>query len=434
MSVGTTETVEKKKVGYTRIFALNDASKAPIVVNVGGSGSSKTHSIAQLIIKKLVTENKKKIGVCRKTFPALRVTAMDQILTLLKEYGIYQETGHNKTANIYTHKWPNGDGTFIENSIFFFSIDEVSRIKSLNLNYVWVEEADELSWDEFYMLTLRMRAPIAKGETNQMFLSLNPTDAHGYVPKMLCGDKFPAQVSKGLREDVDVIHSTYMDNPYLSQAYIQQLKESMMYDENSYRVYTLGEWGSLDHIIYKNYRVIPELPNLDGSKWCYGIDFGFVHPSAIVKVYMVGQNVYWEEKLYKSGLTNSDLIEFLSHEQRGEIYGDPSSKMMVEEVAKAGYQAYLGHKGVKESIDLCQRSTILIPASSVNLIKEIRGYQWKVNKDGTVLDEPVKVHDDAVDAARYAHYGLVSRFGFPTQRPNSYEPIKTLHFGRRVYA
>jgi phage terminase large subunit len=148
----------------------------------------------------------------------------------------------------------------------------------------------------------------------------------------------------------------------------------------------------------------------------------------------VGQNVYWEEKLYKSGLTNSDLIEFLSHEQRGEIYGDPSSKMMVEEVAKAGYQAYLGHKGVKESIDLCQRSTILIPASSVNLIKEIRGYQWKVNKDGTVLDEPVKVHDDAVDAARYAHYGLVSRFGFPTQRPNSYEPIKTLHFGRRVYA
>jgi len=76
---------EKKEVGYTRIFELNDASKASVVVNVGGSGSSKTHSIAQLIIKKLITENKKKIGVCRKTFPALRVTAMDQILTLLKE-------------------------------------------------------------------------------------------------------------------------------------------------------------------------------------------------------------------------------------------------------------------------------------------------------------------------------------------------------------
>jgi len=428
----TTET--RKEVGYTRIFELNDASKASVVVNVGGSGSSKTHSIAQLIIKKLITENKKKIGVCRKTFPALRVTAMDQILTLLKEYGIYQESGHNKTANIYTHRWPNGDGTFRENSIFFFSIDEVSRIKSLNLNYVWIEEADELSWDEFYMLTLRMRAPIGKGEANQMYLSLNPTDAHGYIPRMLAGDKFTGQVSKGLREDVEVIHSTFEDNPYLTTQYTDQLKAALAYDENSYKVYTLGEWGALDHLIYKNYKVIAELPDMTGAKWCYGLDFGFVHPSALVKIYLLGQQIYAEERLWKSGITNSDIIEFLSHEQRGDIYGDPSSKMMVEEVAKAGYSAYLGHKGVKESIDLCQRQTILIPAESVHLIKEIRGYQWRVAKDGTVLDEPVKFNDDAVDAMRYGIYGLVSRYGFPTQRPNSMEPIKTLHFNRRQYS
>ena len=424
------ETVQKVKVGYTRIFALNEGSKASIVVNVGGAGSSKTYSIAQVLIKRAISVDKRRIGVCRKTFPALRVTAMEQVLTLLKEYGIYREEGHNKTANIYHHHWPDGKGGWIDSDFYFFSIDELSRIKSLNLNDIWIEEADELTWDEFYMLQLRMRAPHPSEHPNQMFLSLNPTDAHGYVPKMLAGEKFPSQVSKGLREDVEVIHSTYADNPYLSETYVEQLKAALNYDENSYRVYTLGEWGALDHLIYKNYRVIPEMPSMEGAKWCYGLDFGFVHPSALIKVYLLGDKIYAEERLWKRGLTNSDIIEFLSHEQRGEIYGDPSSKMMVEEVAKAGYQAYLGHKGVKESIDLCQRQTILIPASSVNLIKEIRGYQWKVAKDGTVLDEPVKFNDDACDAMRYGIYGMVSRFGFPTQRPNSYEPIRTLHFSR----
>jgi len=169
-----------KSVMYTNVFARNRASKATVVVNVGGAGSSKSYSIAQLLIEKLVTEQNKVFGVIRKTFPALRMTAMGLILGLLKEYGIYRESQHNKTANTYVCG---------SNIIWFFSIDEAEKVKSTSFSYIWVEEANEISWEEFTILKLRLRAPVKEGEINRIFLSLNPSDSYGWIATKLCGVK-----------------------------------------------------------------------------------------------------------------------------------------------------------------------------------------------------------------------------------------------------
>jgi len=169
-----------KQIGYTSVFSHNRVSKAKVIVNVGGAGSSKSHSIAQLFIERLLTQQNKVFGVCRKTFPALRMTSMGLILGLLKEYGIYKEANHNKTANTYTC------GT---NIMYFFSIDEVEKVKSTNFSYLWLEEASEFSWEEFIVLKLRLRVPVKAGEVNQMFLSLNPSDATGWIATSLCGVK-----------------------------------------------------------------------------------------------------------------------------------------------------------------------------------------------------------------------------------------------------
>ena len=229
--------------------------------------------------------------------------------------------------------------------------------------------------------------------------------------------------------DVEVIYSDFSDNPFLDINYIKILKDLINQDENSYRIYTLGQWGLVQRRIFTNYKIIPELPLIDGGHWAYGLDFGLVNPTAIVKVHLLGNRFYLEERLYKTNLTNADIIEFFSHEAKGDIYGDPSSKMMIEEIRRAGFSAYEGHKGVKESIDLMQRQELLIPQSSSNLIKEINSYQWKTNKEGAVLPEPVKWNDHAIDAARYAIWGITERYGFPTQRPHSSASISTLTFG-----
>ena len=82
-----------------------------------------------------------------------------------------------------------------------------------------------------------------------------------------------------------------------------------------------------------------------------------------------------------------------------------------------GFNAYGAHRDVKDGIDLCQRQTLTIAEGSDNLIKEIRGYQWKKDKDGETIAEPVKLRDHLMDAMRYAIFGMTERFGFATAAP-----------------
>ncbi len=403
----------KKRIGYTDVFAKNRASKAKVIVNVGGARSSKSYSIAQLLIEKLITEKNKKIGICRKTFPALRMTSMKLVFDLLKEYGIYRDERHNKSFNTYEY------GT---NQIQFFGLDEAEKVKSAEFHYLWMEEANEFSYEDYTALKLRLSGQVKEGEQNHIYLSLNPIDAHNWIATRVINES-----------DVEVIKSTFQDNPYLSKDYIDLLTDLINQDENSYRVYVLGEWGLLEGKIYSNYKVIPELPIMSGSKWAYGLDFGLVNPTAIVKVYLLNDKFYLEERLYQTGLTNANIIDFFSHEERGDIYADPTEKQMIAEIQRAGYSAFEGNKKVKEGIDLCQRQTIFVPQSSTHLITELQNYHWMKDKNATgeesFIPEPVKYNDHLVDAMRYAIWGITSRFGFATARPRSTEPIKSLTFG-----
>uniref|UniRef100_A0A6M3XV30 Putative terminase n=2 Tax=viral metagenome TaxID=1070528 RepID=A0A6M3XV30_9ZZZZ len=235
-------------------------------------------------------------------------------------------------------------------------------------------------------------------------------------------------------DDVQIIHSVYTDNPYTSDDYKKIIEDLATQDEGFYQVYALGLWGRLEGKIYTNYKVIPEMPLIEQGKahWAYGLDFGDIC-STLVKVTLFQDKIYLEEQFYKSGWTNADIIEFLSHIPRGDIYGDPTSKQAINEITQAGYSAFEGIRGVKESIDLCKRQTLYITQASTNIIKEIQVYHRKKNPLATgtedaFLDEPVKFKDHTCDAFRYAIWGITSRFGFPTQRPRATEPIRSLTF------
>ena len=407
-----TEKVKDVKIGFTRVFAKTQASKAKVVINVGGARSSKSYSIAQLLVMKLTTETGKHIGICRKTFPALRMTTMGMFLAMLQDYGMYNPEWHNKSYNTYTY---NG------NLVQFFGLDEAEKIKSAEFNYIWMEEANEFTYEDYIALKLRLSGKAEEGELNQLFISLNPIDAHNWIA-----------TRAALEQDVEVIKSTYLDNPYLSEDYKRMLTDLINQDEHAYRVYVLGEWGLLEGKIYSNFKVIPQMPEVPGAKWAYGLDFGLVNPSAIIKVTMFKNQFYVEERLYQTGLTNADIIEFFSHEPRADIYGDPSAKMMLTEISRAGYSAFEGHRDVKAGIDLCQRQTLLIPQSSTHLITEIQNYHWKKDPNAmgqdAFMSEPVKYNDHCVDAMRYAIWGLTTRYGFATAAPHAQEPITSLHF------
>lgn len=174
------QTRHEKVVRYTTLFEITRDGKSKVLVHVGGAGSSKSYSVAQYIIYVLVTKHNKQIAVMRKTFPSLRITAMDLVLGLLKEYGIYDEKNHNKTESSYTY------GT---NKIWFMSLDDPEKIKSANLSLAWLEEGNEFTYEDYTIIKLRLRAPSEEGWLNRMIISLNPSDATGWIPAKLCGYK-----------------------------------------------------------------------------------------------------------------------------------------------------------------------------------------------------------------------------------------------------
>ena len=114
--------------------------------------------------------------------------------------------------------------------------------------------------------------------------------------------------------------------------------------------------------------------------------------------------VYIKEIIYKSGLTTSDLIrEMMSNgvEKNKVIYCDSARPDIIEELKRAGYNARSSDKNVKQGIDTVKQMEIFVHYESLNILKEYKLYNWKTDKD-RVLDEPVKINDDAMDALRYA--------------------------------
>ena len=369
------------------------------IVEVGGAGSSKSYSIAQMLI--MLPWSGLRIAIGRKTFPAHRTSGMSLVIDLLKRYGLYNERDHNKTEYTYRH---NG------NTFLFFSLGEGEsgreKIKSADFNIIWLEEATEFVLADYRQLMLRLRTPAPMGFHNFMLMSLNPIDENHWIKGQVI-DKEP---------NVIVRQSTYKDNTFLSPEYAALLEDLKNQDQNYYRIYVLGQWGRLENVIYKNYQEVEEFPK-ENEVLAYGLDFGYNVETALIKVGMVTRKVYLEEVLYQRQLTNSDLIERMTHLPRADIYADSAEPARIEEIRRAGYNIYPADKDVKLGIDLCQRQSLNITKASVGMLKEIKGYTWKIDKDGKRIDEPVKFMDHAMDAMRYCIYGLTTRFGFATADP-----------------
>ena len=168
-----------KEIGVTPIYKKNRDAVKKTIVNVGGSGSSKSFSIAQLFIEKLINENNKRFVIARKTMPACKRSCYDLIIGFLKDYGIYREDKHNKTDHIYRHK---------DNEILFLGLDEPTKIKSIStgVNYVWLEEANEFTYEDYKMFSLQVRRASPAGEKNHIYLSLNPIDSSNWIAQKLC--------------------------------------------------------------------------------------------------------------------------------------------------------------------------------------------------------------------------------------------------------
>jgi phage terminase large subunit len=352
--------------------ALNDPSLR-FVINEGGSRSSKTYSLCQLVIIYCLQNNNKVVSIIRKTFPALRATVLRDFIEILKELNIYSVEDHNKSEHIYT--FPNG--SIVE----FFSVDDEQKIRGRKRDIAWCNEANELYFDDFTQLNMRTES--------KLIFDYNPSESTSWLYELP-------------QEESILIKSTYKDNPFLPQSIRAQIEDLKRTDEALYQIYALGEKAISKSNIYSNWSFIPHRP-ARFVNYVYGLDFGYNHPTALMRVYWCDNDIYIEPVIYESYLTTPMLIDKMQSfnvEKTVTIVADYARPEIIAELNNAGYDVQNANKVVKKGIDNIKTFGVLCQDDKA-IKKEYENYKWKKVGD-MITDEPVKMWDDAMDAIRYA--------------------------------
>lgn len=372
------------------------------IVSYGGGGSGKSFSVAQHLCKEAIeySDSGLNILIAMKTRPALRDSAWALIQDILTSWQVTPKIGESKLD------------LSVGKSVFHFrGMDNPEKIKSTEYNYIWMEEATSLDWADYLQLKIRLRrsGPVPQ----QMFMTFNPIDGQHWIW---------TKVVKSGNPKMAVLHSTWRDNPYLSREYVETLLALEHEDINHYRVYALGEPGRLENIIYTKWNIIDaaalpkkikdRLNQPDG----YGFDWGYAHPMVLLAYWEYEGEDYIQELIYKRQMTTDDLYNRMEEDKidkTSEIFGPPEQPGVIDYLNAKGYNVKpvpSDCRNVKDGIDYCKGRNLHIILGSDNIIKEIKGYSYKMRKDLTVLDEPVKFNDDGMDAMRYARVGLRAQF------------------------
>jgi len=380
--------VNQLKIKATPVFYANKKAYEEgysIICNEGGSRSSKSYSVVQLLIHIAISNPNTRISMVSHSLPHIKRGVYRDFKSIMEQWNIWDEKDFRYTDFIYTFK----NGSYIE----LFGLEDPDKAKGPARDILFVNEANLISKALFDQLLIRT--------TGQVFLDWNPADFISWVYEV-------ADNPKNKR-----IHSTYLNNiSNLSESQIRNIEQYKdLPDDFMWKVYGLGERGSAKEIIYTQWKQYDEAP--DGDVF-YGLDFGYVHPAALVKVtHHEGQN-YFEEIVYQSGLTLSDLSRLIKEKlpERATIYADAAEPKSIEELYRQGFNIKPAQKDVWAGIVKMKSYPINLHYNSKNLRREFMSYKWKKDKNDNVIEEPVKANDDLMDACRYAVFTHLTKLKF----------------------
>ena len=363
----------------TDVFSLNLNSSKAIVINQGGTSSGKTYSILQCLFVHALQDDGAIITVAGQDIPNLKVGALRDAQMIVSNSLPLQSyiKDYNKSDRIYTFT----NGSIIE----FKSYDDWQDAKSGKRDYLFLNEANGVSkniWDELFMRTRK-----------KAYIDYNP-NAEFWVHRELIG-----------KENIELIISDHRHNTFIEQSIHDKIES--IEDEELWKVYARGLTGKLEGIIFRNYNVVPTIPE-DAKFIGIGLDFGFTNdPTAIVEVYQLSGELFINELTYETRLTNSDIdkrLQDIGISKYKDIIADSAEPKSIADLTNYGWNVYPAIKGadsVRNSIDILKRYKLNVTQRSVNLKKELNGYKWKQTKNGEMLNEPVDLMNHAIDALRY---------------------------------
>lgn len=364
----------------TIVLQKNLNATTRIVVNQGGTRSSKTYSLAQLIILKALQEQGKVYTICRKTLPALKGTAYRDFFNILEEHNLYNPNNHNKSELTYKLN---------KNEIEFISVDMPQKIRGRKRHILWLNEANEFSFEDWIQLSLRT--------TENIYLDFNPSDPYSWIYDNVMN-----------REDCTFIKSTYLDNPFLPEETIKEIERLRDLDSNYWKIYGLGDMAQPTETIFRQFEIANNVPT-EAKLIAIGMDFGYSNdPTAIAEVYKLNDDLYINELIYSKGLTNQDIAQKLRElniTRQTEIIADSAEPKSIEELHRQNFNIKGAKKGadsINMGIDILRRFKLHLTKNSTNALNEFKYYKWLTDKNGHIVNKPAtNQQDHIIDAVRY---------------------------------
>ncbi|CAB4151350.1 XtmB Phage terminase large subunit [uncultured Caudovirales phage] len=370
-----------KTTAQTKIAKL----KKRLRIVQGGTSSSKTFTILPFLIQYAIQKPKSEISVVSESIPHLKRGALKDFLKIMDWTGNLNHNNFNK-SNL-TYKFSNG--SYIE----FFSADQPDKLRGARRDILFINECNNVEFESYQQLAIRTKKFI--------YLDYNPTNEF-WVHTELIGSDI-----------ADFTILTYLDNEALEPSIIKEIERAKdkaltsSYWDNWWKVYGLGQVGSLDGVIFEGWKQIDKIPE-QAKLVGRGMDFGYTNdPTTLTDIYMYNNEYIFDERIYKTGLTNPDIWrEFKALNMDNSIYtiADSAEPKSIQELTHLGMKIQGATKGADSivfGIQKMQEVSFSVTSNSLNLIKELRSYNWATDKNGVKLNKPIDNHNHAIDGIRY---------------------------------
>jgi phage terminase large subunit len=401
---------------------INDAylqyldAEQRIQIFYGGSSSGKSVFLAQRDIIDLLKGGRNFL-VCRQVGRTLRGSVVMEARKIINEWGLGDVMSVNKTDGTIT--CANGY------QMVFAGLDDVEKLKSVVpekgvFTDIRIEEATETNRDTVKQLLKRQRGGDAAIK-KRLTLSFNPIlKLHWIYQDYFAPLGWSETQTEYQDEDISILKSWYIHNKFLTPDDIAGLENEA--DSYYHSVYTLGNWGVLGDVIFTNWRV----EDLSAQKAQFtderhGLDFGFSSdPAALVSSHYdkTRKRIYIYDELYERGLTNDLLANEVKNKiGHARITCDSSEPKSITELKRYNVNASGARKGkdsVLHGVQWLQQHEIIVDKNCINTQNELQLYQWKKDKDGNSMRQPVDKNNHIIDALRYAYEDdmVRSRAGF----------------------
>jgi len=382
----------KRTTAINKILALTKRKK----VIQGGTSAGKTYAIIPILINKCILNDNIKVTVVAETIPAVKDGAVDIFKQVMQDTFRYDENQWLGSPMQYTFK--NGS------RIQFKAFDTKGKAKaSGKRDILFLNEANHIPFGIADELMIRSKETYIDYNPNNTFWVhdevLKEPNSEFLLLTYLDNEACPAETLEDLL--IKKSKAYYNVNGDLKDN--NNIKNS--YWANWWRVYGLGEIGSLDGVIFQNWEIIDNIPK-EAELLGYGQDFGYTNdPTTLVALYKYNDKFIFDELIYKTGMLNSMIANDLrSLDVKGTIYADSSEPKSITEIRRYGFDIRPCKKGtdsINFGVSLLQENSLLVTSKSTNMINELRSYIWATDREGNSLNKPIDNYNHCIDAMRY---------------------------------